>query len=72
MGWLTAFLPNGPRRKRVADMEAEIASNRHEVEMLKNQARHNIQVVQSGTRVLETMSGMLKLMAEGDSGTYHK
>lgn len=68
MGWITAFFPTGPRRRRIADLEAEIASDRRTVEQLKDQARGNMQAVQSGTRVLTTMTGMLKLVAEGNGG----
>jgi len=67
MGWVSAiFSPTGPRRRHIASMEDQITGLKAEAESIHGEVRNNIQSLQSGARVLGTMSGMLKLVSESN------
>lgn len=67
MSWISQFMPSGPRRRRIEEMIVRIQSNQEETTQLLGETKNNLQAVQSGTRVLNTMSGMLRLVSEGTS-----
>lgn len=71
MGWISAiFKPTGPRRNHIASMESRIGALQAQAETIHGEVRGNIQALQSGARVLDTMSGMLKIVSES-TGAKH-
>lgn len=73
MGWISAmFLPTGPRRRHIASMESRIGDLQAQAESIHGEVRGNIQALQSGARVLDTMSGMLKIVSESTGAKHHR
>lgn len=73
MGWISAmFSPTGPRRRHIASMENRIGDLQAQAEHIHGEVRGNIQALQSGARVLDTMSGMLKIVAESTGAKHHR
>ncbi len=73
MGWISALLkPTGPRRQHIASMESRIGALQAQAETIHGEVRNNIQSLQSGARVLDTMSGMLKIVSESTGAKHHR
>ena len=73
MGWFSGLLkPTGPRRQHIASMESRIGALQAQAENIHGEVRNNIQSLQSGARVLDTMSGMLKIVAESTGAKHHR
>lgn len=73
MGWISALLkPTGPRRQHIEMMEKRIGALQSQAETIHGEVRGNIQALQSGARVLDTMSGMLKIVSESTGAKHHR